>query len=129
MVGLRENDLCGTPDLYVLKITDRTVLSADVAIAMDPFMVGDIPVVPILVWHLKMPVLGFRFGRFTYITDANRIDASEREKIKGSEIVVLNALRMENLLVRTEGDPMTIARAVRHAAATPSSSRRRRPAP
>lgn len=60
-----------------------------------PFVIGDIPVVPVLVWHLKMPVLGFRFGRFTYITDANKIDAEEREKIKGSETIVLNALRNE----------------------------------
>ena len=58
-----------------------------------PFYIGDIPVIPILVWHLKMPVFGFRFGRFTYITDANKIDAAEKEKIKGSEIMVLNALR------------------------------------
>ncbi|MBO9636202.1 MAG: MBL fold metallo-hydrolase [Chitinophagaceae bacterium] len=60
-----------------------------------PFVVGDIPVTPILVWHLKMPVLGFRFGAFTYITDANRIDEEEKEKIKGSEILVVNALRKE----------------------------------
>jgi phosphoribosyl 1,2-cyclic phosphate phosphodiesterase len=60
-----------------------------------PFTVGDIPVVPILVWHLKMPVFGFRFGPFTYITDANRIDAAEMDKIKGSEALVLNALRRE----------------------------------
>ncbi|HMU08655.1 MAG TPA: MBL fold metallo-hydrolase [Ferruginibacter sp.] len=60
-----------------------------------PFMIGDIPVIPILVWHLKMPVLGFRFGNFTYITDANRIDEEEKEKIKGSEVMVLNALRKE----------------------------------
>jgi phosphoribosyl 1,2-cyclic phosphate phosphodiesterase len=33
---------------------------------------------------MKMPVLGFRFGDFTYITDANRIDDSEKEKIRGS---------------------------------------------
>jgi phosphoribosyl 1,2-cyclic phosphate phosphodiesterase len=59
----------------------------------SPFMVGDIPVIPILVWHLKMPVLGFRFGQFTYITDANKIDDEEKEKIKGSDIMVLNALR------------------------------------
>ncbi len=59
------------------------------------FKIGDIPVVPILVWHLKMPVLGFRFGKFTYITDANKIDADEKEKIKGSEVIVLNALRNE----------------------------------
>lgn len=62
-------------------------------IALDPFVVGDIPITPILVWHLKMPVLGFRFGKFTYITDANRIDETEKEKIRGSEVLVLNALR------------------------------------
>lgn len=62
-------------------------------ITLDPFIVGDIPIEPILVWHLKMPVMGFRFGKFTYITDANRIDDNEREKIKGSEVMVLNALR------------------------------------
>ena len=62
---------------------------------MDPFMVGDIPVLPVQVWHLKMPVLGFRFGKFTYITYANRIEADEKEKIRGSEILVLNALRLK----------------------------------
>jgi phosphoribosyl 1,2-cyclic phosphate phosphodiesterase len=63
--------------------------------ALDPFRVGDIEVVPIQVWHLKMPVFGFRFGNFTYITDANRIDEPERKKIRGSEVIVLNALRRE----------------------------------
>ena len=58
-----------------------------------PFVVGDIPVIPILVYHLNMPVLGFRFGNFTYITDANRIDDDELAKITGSHILVLNALR------------------------------------
>ena len=58
-----------------------------------PFFIGNIPVIPVLVWHLKMPVLGFRFGKFTYITDANKIDETEKEKIKGSEVMVLNALR------------------------------------
>lgn len=64
-------------------------------INLDPFMVGDIPVTPILVWHLKMPVMGFRFGKFTYITDANRIDEGEKNKIRGSEVIVLNALRKQ----------------------------------
>jgi phosphoribosyl 1,2-cyclic phosphate phosphodiesterase len=74
----------GIPNLNLNTIDDK------------PFIVGDIPVVPILVWHLKMPVLGFRFGKFTYITDANKIDEEEREKIKGSDTVVLNALRKES---------------------------------
>ena len=64
-------------------------------INLEPFVVGDIPITPILVWHLKMPVLGFRFGKFTYITDANKIEESEKEKVRGSEVIVLNALRKQ----------------------------------
>ncbi|MCU0385237.1 MAG: MBL fold metallo-hydrolase [Flavihumibacter sp.] len=64
-------------------------------IDMDSFTVGDITVTPILVWHMRMPVLGFRFGNFTYITDANRIDPDEMDKIRGSSHLVLNALRHE----------------------------------
>lgn len=64
-------------------------------ITMDPFTIGDIYIIPILVWHLKMPVLAFRFGKFTYITDANRIDDLEITKAKGSEVIVLNALRQK----------------------------------
>jgi phosphoribosyl 1,2-cyclic phosphate phosphodiesterase len=64
-------------------------------ITNDPFKVGDIPVQPIEVWHMKMPVLGFRFGKFTYITDANKLDDDAKEKVRGSEIMVLNALRKE----------------------------------
>lgn len=64
-------------------------------ISLKPFLIGDIPVTPILVWHLKMPVYAYRFGAFTYITDANRIAEEEKEKIKGSQVIVLNALRKE----------------------------------
>ena len=62
-------------------------------IDLKPFVIVDIPVTPIMVWHLHMPVYGFRFGNFTYITDANRIDDEEKEKIRGSEVLVINALR------------------------------------
>ena len=78
-----ENKYPGIPKLNINTITT------------DPFTVGDISIVPIVVHHLNMPVLGFRFGKFTYITDANRIDKNEKEKIKGSEVIVLNALRNE----------------------------------
>ena len=61
----------------------------------ESFQVGDIPIIPVPVWHLHMPVLGFRFGKFTYITDANRIDEESKRLIRGSEILVLNALRKE----------------------------------
>jgi phosphoribosyl 1,2-cyclic phosphate phosphodiesterase len=64
-------------------------------ITLEPFIIGDIPITPILVWHHRMPVYGYRFGSFTYITDANRIDDTEKKKIKGSKVIVLNALRNE----------------------------------
>lgn len=61
----------------------------------SPFSIGDIQFTPIKVWHHKMPVLGFRIGDFTYITDANSIEPAEIEKIKGSHTLVINALRKE----------------------------------
>lgn len=73
----------GVPELELNEIT------------LEPFLIGDIPVIPIEVWHLKMPVYAFRFGDFTYVTDANKIDDAEKEKIKGSKIIVVNALRKE----------------------------------
>ena len=60
-----------------------------------PFDIGDINIQPFTVWHHKMPVFGFRFGKFTYITDANKIDNPVKEKLKGSDVIVLNALRNE----------------------------------
>ncbi len=64
-------------------------------ISESPFRAGNLEVLPIPVWHLKMPVLGFRVGIFTYITDANRIEESSKNKIRGSKVLVLNALRHE----------------------------------
>ncbi len=60
----------------------------------EPFMVEGVKVVPIKVKHAGMPVLGYRFGDLTYITDAKHIDDEELEKVRGSKIVVLNALRV-----------------------------------
>lgn len=62
----------------------------------SPFSIGGLDITPIEVLHYKLPVLGFRFGKFTYITDANFIADEEKQKIKGSEYLVLNALRRES---------------------------------
>ena len=61
----------------------------------EPFMVWGKEIIPIRVLHYKLPVFGFRFGNFTYITDANNITEEEKVKIKGSKVLVLNALRKE----------------------------------
>ena len=59
------------------------------------FTIGDLHILPIDLLHYKLPVYGFRVGDFTYITDANYISETEKEKVKGSKILVLNALRRE----------------------------------
>ena len=59
------------------------------------FQAAGIDIVPILVMHFQLPVYGFRFGDFTYITDAKTITAEEKLKIKGSDILVINALQKE----------------------------------
>ncbi len=66
-----------------------------IEINSSPFMIGDIPFLPVMVWHHRMPVMGFRIGDFTYITDANRIEETEKQKIRGSKTLVLNALRRQ----------------------------------
>jgi len=65
-------------------------------ITNDEFYINQSKIIPIRVYHYKMPVFGFRIGDFTYITDANSIPESEIEKIRGSKAVVLNALRRES---------------------------------
>lgn len=57
------------------------------------FEVEGIPFTPIEVMHYRLPVLGFRIGDFTYITDAKTIAKEEMEKIKGTKYLVLNALQ------------------------------------
>ena len=57
------------------------------------FTIGKTKIRPIEVMHHKLPVHGFRINDFTYITDANYISESEKKKISGSRILVLNALQ------------------------------------
>lgn len=60
-----------------------------------PFFIKDLEFIPINVMHHKLQVFGFRIQDFTYITDANYISEEEIEKIKGSKILVINALQRQ----------------------------------
>ena len=62
-------------------------------IEAEPFMVGSLNVEPIQVNHGPLPILGYRFGAFAYITDAKTIDAGEKEKLRGLDVLIINALR------------------------------------
>jgi phosphoribosyl 1,2-cyclic phosphate phosphodiesterase len=74
----------GIPEIEIHTISDN-----------NSFVAEGITFQPIEVLHYKLPVLGFRIGDFTYITDANYIAPEEKEKIKGSRIIIINALRKE----------------------------------
>lgn len=64
-------------------------------ISNEPFSIKGQKITPIEVMHYKLPISGFRFNDFTYITDLKTISEKEKEKIKGSKTLVLNALRFE----------------------------------
>ena len=59
------------------------------------FKIEGIEFIPIRCYHHKLPVFGFRVGYLTYITDTNFIPDEELEKVKGSRILIVNALRKE----------------------------------
>lgn len=71
----------GTPQLQLNEINE------------DPFQVNGIKITPLPVVHLHMPVLGFRIGDFSYITDAKYIPDETFMRLKGSKVFVLNALQ------------------------------------
>jgi phosphoribosyl 1,2-cyclic phosphate phosphodiesterase len=73
----------GIPEVDLFTVTDV------------PFRIKDIELVPINVIHYRLPVKCYRIKDFTYITDANYISEDEKQKIKGSKIIVVNALRRE----------------------------------
>lgn len=57
--------------------------------------IGDIDIMPFQVMHHKLPILGFRFGSFAYITDMKTIRDEEMPFLSGVKILVVNALRYE----------------------------------
>jgi len=57
------------------------------------FVAAGIPIVPIEIFHGKLPILGFRIGNFAYLTDFKTIAPLEEMKLKGVQILVLSALQ------------------------------------
>jgi phosphoribosyl 1,2-cyclic phosphate phosphodiesterase len=61
----------------------------------QPFLINEVSITPLPVLHLTLPVLGFRVGNFSYITDANHIPEATLALLAGTEVLVLNALQIE----------------------------------
>lgn len=70
-----------------------TEIAIDKEISFDLF--GKV-VIPIEAYHADLPVLGFRIDNFTYMTDVKTIADIEIEKIKGTEVLVINVLRVDS---------------------------------
>ncbi len=60
------------------------------------FIVGNQTVTPVEVMHNSLSVMGYRIGGFSYLTDVKYINSDQMEKVKNSEVLVLNALRIES---------------------------------
>lgn len=73
----------GVPDLQIHEIDAKA------------FEIQDVLVQPIPVKHFLLDIFGFRFGDFTYITDANEISQESMAQLAGTKVLVLNALRKE----------------------------------
>ena len=90
--GVRHNfPYCFADHLY----PGVPLLSLHVIEPHVPIHIGDLTIVPIVVMHGKMPILGFRIGKLAYITDMKTIDESEMPYIEGVDTLVVNALRKQ----------------------------------
>lgn len=76
-----ENRFFGAPQLTINEI-DPT-----------PFFIGNTEIIPIMVMHNKLLIMGYRINDLTYITDASYVAPEEIAKIKGTKVLVVNALR------------------------------------
>lgn len=78
-----ENKYPGAPSVREHEISGRA------------FLIGDVPIIPIEAMHNRVPVYGFRIGNFAYLTDVKTIESEELRKLRGVEVLVVNALRKE----------------------------------
>ena len=82
---------CFTDELYpgVPRLNLHTIESG------KAFKVNEVEVLPIKVYHGKLPILAYRFGEVAYITDMKTIDDAEKELLKDVKVLVVNGLRWE----------------------------------
>ena len=59
----------------------------------EPFNINGVKLIPIEGLHYKLPVFGYRLKDFVYLTDVSFVSEREKEKMKGAEVIVLDALR------------------------------------
>ncbi|MCL7754208.1 MBL fold metallo-hydrolase [Polaribacter sp. Z022] len=60
-----------------------------------PFVVNNLKVIPIEVFHGKLPITAFRFQDVAYLTDVKTIAKEEKEKLTNLDVLIVNALRID----------------------------------
>ena len=71
------------------------LLSLTTVNASDSFYIKDLKIIPIQVMHGRLPILGYRIGKMTYLTDMLTMPDSEYEKLKDLDCLIMNALRID----------------------------------
>lgn len=61
----------------------------------EPFKIGNEMTIPIEAQHNRLQVFGFRIRDFVYMTDVKSIEKIEMEKLRGVNVLVINALHLE----------------------------------
>jgi phosphoribosyl 1,2-cyclic phosphate phosphodiesterase len=79
--AFREHKYPGVPNLIMHSIENK------------PFKAAGMDIIPVRVIHGKMPILGYRIGSMAYLTDLTVIPEEEYEKLKGLDLLIINALR------------------------------------
>ena len=65
----------------------------DLVEVTQPFAAAGIRFEPIPVLHGDLPVLGYRSGSFAYVTDCNSIPPESMARLRGLDVLILDALR------------------------------------
>lgn len=73
----------GIPNLTLHEITN------------EPFVLSGIDITPIRIMHARLPIMGYRIGKMAYITDMKTMPEEEYEKLKYLDVLIINALRIE----------------------------------
>jgi len=79
----QEHNYPGIPDLKLIPIKNK------------PFSVSGIEIIPVRLMHGNLPIFGYRIGNYAYLTDLKTIPEEEYDKLKGLDVLVINALRIK----------------------------------
>lgn len=79
----RENKYPGVPNINLNEIS------------LESKMIKGIDIVPIRVFHGKLPIFGYRIEKMAYLTDVLSIPEQEYAKLKNLDVLIINALRMK----------------------------------